>query len=300
MSRSTLTNDVSHNVAKGNSSQNNSDWEWKGSRNREGKYFFHKVRIYCIFELAWNNLISANIGAVKQYLGVVDVPEFMDTPKSPFCQHNNKCLPRSDLFKREFKTYSIHNRERWSESVLCNLTDDHFDVVKEWMGARDSQTLLVVSTNGWTTNLLRDVMHSVQEHPEARRTILFAAHLCGHDIDKKRGRQEFILVQDLLGQLFEVCRDTLNAERMCLQPELEVQDLKAMDVGIDRLWKLFTDNTKRTEIKKLVIVLDRIDEVHVYATNKAFSEFVARLETVRNTLGDGGIAVKLMITRWKV
>ncbi|KAI1089257.1 hypothetical protein F5B19DRAFT_495569 [Rostrohypoxylon terebratum] len=209
--------------------------------------------------------------------------------KPPSCQHGDVRLPGLNMFKYEIRTHVARNEERLS--VLNQLSDDHFNILHQWMGATDHQILLVAGNEGngsWTTNLLLEITHlRPREH-----MVPFAAHLCGLNFnDKKRRRREF-LIQDLIGQLIETYQDRFDGVR---QSELMTQQPSVGNIEIGQFWDLFINCVKQTGIKKLLIVLGRVDYILAESDDATFSAFVKSLETISETLWDQNILVKIMV-----
>ncbi|KAI2465338.1 hypothetical protein F4781DRAFT_27783 [Annulohypoxylon bovei var. microspora] len=203
----------------------------------------------------------------------------------PYCQRRSVCLRGLNWFKGEIKTYAEQHKDR--PSVLNQLSDESFGILKQWIGATDHQVLLVVGRQGngtWTTNLLLEII-DVKPRSEM---VPYTAHLCGLNFDEKKvARQEF-LIEDLVAQLIDTYRDNFNDIPL---PEFTMQVRK---IGIKQLWDLFIYCVKRSRIKKLLIILDRIDYIFAEC-GETFGEFVNSLGEFCETLQNDGVIVKVMV-----
>ncbi|KAI0121472.1 hypothetical protein F4776DRAFT_218659 [Hypoxylon sp. NC0597] len=234
---------------------------------------------------------------VRDYLlslmGETQVRMVREKPAS--CQCDGRCLPNLNLFKYEVEKYTKELKDR--PSVLKALSDKNFGTITQWIGETGPQVLVVAGGQGngkWTTNLALEIMGLKYLEP-SHQAVAFTAHLCGINFKEKQG-QEVFLIQDLLGQLVEAYQDTSDDIRMCPQTESSTQEPKAIGVEVKKLWDLFSQCIKKARIRKLIIVIDRIDYIYAKCTlDETFSEFVKSLDTFCKSLWNDGITVKMMV-----
>ncbi|KAI0887044.1 uncharacterized protein GGS22DRAFT_159260 [Annulohypoxylon maeteangense] len=208
--------------------------------------------------------------------------------KSPSCQRPDLWLQGLNMFKYEVQAYVKDNEDR--PPVLNQLSDDHFDTLYKWMGAPNPEILVVVGDEGdgtWTTNLLLEILHKPRE-----QMVPFTAHLCGRNFNAKEGARQEFLIQDLVGQLIEVYRSKFDD----ILSELATQEPKDSNIGVKKLWDLFIKCVQQAGIRKLLIILDRVDYLRAKCSDEEFGEFVKALETVSETLWGDSVLVRVMVT----
>lgn len=191
-------------------------------------------------------------------------------------------------------THHIVEEPASSQSVLEKLSLENYETLKGWMRGADNQVLRVIQTGGdgtSTTELALDILRS---NPKDQK-IHFTGHLCGRDFDDKKNRLQEIMIKDLIGQLVDAYKNRFEGTHLCSLPKSD-----ARNTDIRELWKLFTECVKKAEIKRLIIIIDRIDYIlNNDFTEIHFKEFLQILETAFKTLHEAGVVVKLMTTSWQ-
>ncbi|KAI1381355.1 hypothetical protein F4677DRAFT_122938 [Hypoxylon crocopeplum] len=308
MCPTTLKNDIGQNIATDNAKQTNLAVSSEQTNLRVNNNITNNISVsirkeqivreyFSLPATQKENLPKSEFGAYFLSLIETGAVKKMIGEEPPACQRGGIRLPGLNTFRDEIKTHDEENEER--SPVLDELSEKGFDTLKQWMGATDYQILLVIGDQGngtWTTNFLLEIMESIHSKPK-RPTLAFTAHLCGKNLNAKQGRQVF-LIRDLLGQLIErYLEGKLGDIHICAQFEVTMQEPKAAeDFEVKELWNLFIECIKQAGIRKLIIIIDRIDYILGHSTSDdVFREFIRNLETFCKTLWDDGIAVKLMV-----
>ncbi|KAI1411768.1 hypothetical protein F5Y13DRAFT_200762 [Hypoxylon sp. FL1857] len=294
MHSTTSRNDIGQNSSDGNSRQNNVvvTHHVRSQNNYFSLPRQRELQLQSFLSLPENQSQNLPMEQVQDYLrSITTIAGAQRTirERDPSCQNGGECLPGCNIFKYEIEAYAQEHTDR--QSVLDQLSDANFHIINEWMRETCHQVLLVVGEQGnWTTNLLLELMDL-----ERQQTTAFAAHLCGQNFDSKGGQREAFLIRDLLGQLIESYKDDSDDIHACLRTESTTQEINAADIEVKRLWDLFTECIKKVGIRKILIVLDRIDYILLDCSDEAFYEFVNTLVTFCRTLGDDGVTVKMVV-----
>ncbi|OTA65186.1 hypothetical protein K449DRAFT_431777 [Hypoxylon sp. EC38] len=302
MNPTTLNIDIGHNTAADNSEQNH---VVVNNINQKTYILFtprqRELHGYIESFLSQQQIQEQNLPTPEvrdflwSFMREIEVGKNMVREKPTSCQCGGRCFPGLNQFKYEAERYTKEHKYR--PSVLKDLSDMNYGTITHWIKEAGPQVLLITGGQGngtWTTNLTLEIM-DLKNLELSHQAVAFTAHLCGRNFKAKQGRQVF-LIQDLLGQLIEAYQDTSDDIRMCPQTESSTHELKAIGIEAQQLWDLFAQCVRKARIRKLIIVIDRIDYIYVKCIpDETFSEFVRSLDTLCKSLWNDGITVKIMV-----
>lgn len=239
--------------------------------------------------------MSADLELAGNFLSsLMDSEDFTKTSRDkPSSSHSGNARVRAlNLFKNEIRAYIENNPSR--DSVLKQLSDNHWAVLKGWIGAADRQTLLIVGDKGndrWTTNLLMEI---IPRKPRTN-TLFYTAHLCRANRErKKRAGRAKVLIRDLVGQLVEVYRERFDGVETHSQLESSTQGASATSYDAGNLWRVFTRCVKQAGVRELIVVLDRIEFFYVDCDRPVFDAFLKSLEGTCEKLRKDGIIMRVL------
>lgn len=210
--------------------------------------------------------------------------------KPSSCQHNGLCWLGLNRVKDEIDNLKTHER---GPSVLGQLIPEDFSTVKQWMGSKDYQILLVVSEPGnvtWTTTLLLEIL-DLQLATKYNPTITFAAHMCNLYHTETKERQVRLLVETLLDLLVESYPEIFDDIHTCQQ---RITTKQEPDIEVNQLWGLLTKYVQDSGTKKLIIIINQIHCLFPKRCNEIQYPFIKMLETFCEDLKKVGIIVKVL------
>ncbi|OTA88685.1 hypothetical protein M434DRAFT_121032 [Hypoxylon sp. CO27-5] len=298
----TPISDIRGNRSRDNSTQININNTIYPTSHNPTSHRQEKLQIQLFFSLPGNQEKDTPQGScrlVRDFLQSLsqDLNEVMSAVRGEplSCRCGDGCLPDLNLFKHDIKKYDKEYEDRLS--VLDQLSAENFEIIEQWIKEAGPEVLVVAGEQGngeWATNLALEIM-GVKYLGPSHQAVAFTAHLCGLNLEEKQGKQ-VSLIQDLLGQLVDEYQDMSDDVHTCSQTESSAQEPKAVGIKVKQLWDLFTQCIKKIGIKKLIIVIDRVEYL-IYAnpaSDETFSEFVKSLDTLRKSLWKDRIAVKIM------
>ncbi|KAI0891000.1 hypothetical protein F4806DRAFT_339713 [Annulohypoxylon nitens] len=257
-----------------------------------------------------NNIIVFHQQEMRSFLSLPEhkhfpMPETNDFLSSLFpnyrqssCQLNGLCLPGFNLL--DDQTRACIKEQEWPPPASSQFCRDDFDILKQWLGNTDHRILMVVEepvandqanrvNKARSTKLMLEILYL----EPTDQLVHFSAHICEQKCDGKEGWRQEVLIMHLLGQLIERYKDRFDGIHACPRLVSTIKD----KIKIEQLLDLFIKCVKQAGIQKLVIVLDQIHHIFsVCVQTEQFGEFVEILETICETLWNGGVIVKIMVT----